>query len=222
MSEKTPDTADRADADVPEMMQPLWREHEEPRDGFEPVPFWLTALGGAFLFFGGWYLATYSGAYRGDALDRTAPAAAESEPVPQSVEQQVELGRRLYATCAVCHQAEGGGLPGVYPPLKDSEWVTGDRASVEKLARIVLYGLRGEVTVRGEKYMAPMPGFGGLWKDYQIAAVLTFIRSAWGNKGGPVTAEQIAAVRTAERKDGVDRPPTGSGAVTPEELGKLP
>ena len=221
MSEKNPDTADRADADIPEMMGPLWREHEEPRDGFEPVPFWLAALGGAFLFFGGWYLATFSGEYRGDALDRPDPAPVVAEPVPQTPEQQVELGRRLFATCAVCHQAEGGGLPGVYPPLKDSEWVTGDQASVEKLARVVLYGVRGELTVKGEKYTAPMPGFGALWKDHQIAAVLTFIRSAWGNKGEPVTAEQIAAVRRAERKEGVDRPPTGSGAVTPEELGKL-
>ena len=142
--------------------------------------------------------------------------------MPQSVEQQVELGRRLYATCAVCHQAEGGGLPGVYPPLKDSEWVTGDRASVEKLARIVLYGLRGEVTVRGEKYMAPMPGFGGLWKDYQLAAVLTFIRSAVRTAAICSAVTGPPLFPQAERKDGVDRPPTGSGAVTPEELGKLP
>jgi mono/diheme cytochrome c family protein len=221
MSEKNPDTADRTDADVPEMMGPLWREHDEPRDGFEPVPFWMKAIGGAFLFWGGWYLASNSGEYRGDALDRPVPAAAVPEPVPQTLEQQVELGRRLFATCAVCHQAEGGGLPGVYPPLKDSEWVTGDKASVEKLARIVLYGVRGELTVKGEKYTAPMPGFGALWKDYQIAAVLTFVRSAWGNKGEPVTTEQVAAIRQAERKDGVDRPPTGSGAVTPDELAKL-
>lgn len=216
-----PETADRADADVPEMMGPLWREHEEPRDGFEPVPFWLKAIAGGFLFFGGWYLASNSGDYRADALDRPTPAAAVPEAIPQTPEQTVELGRRLFATCAVCHQTEGGGLPGVFPPLKDSEWVTGDASSPERLARIVLYGLRGEVTVKGEKYTAPMPGFGALWKDYQIAAVLTYIRSAWGHTGGPVTPGQIAAVRRAERKDGVDRPPTGSGAATATELEKI-
>ncbi len=188
----------RPEADVPQMMGPLWKEHDEPRDGFEPVPFWLKIIMGGFLFWGGWYLATYSGEYRGDVFDQPAPEAARPDQLPQSPEETIELGRRLYANCALCHQAEGTGLAGQYPPLKDSEWVVGDSAKPDRLARIVLFGLKGEITVKGEKFTAHMPAFGTIWKDYQIAAVLSYVRSAWGHKAEPIAPDQVTAARRAE------------------------
>ena len=204
--------------DLEQLMKPLYREHDEPRDGFEPVPVWMAAIFGVLLFWGGWYVATNSGDYRADALDRPSPRAADREAIPQLPEELAELGRKLFSSCALCHQSEGGGLLGQYPPLKDSEWVVGDKASVERLARIVLHGVKGEFGVKGEKYAVPMPAYGGQWKDYQIAAVLTYIRSAWGNAGSAVKPAEIAAIRKAE----AGRPTNGSGAFTSEELLKLP
>ena len=204
--------------DLQQLMKPLYREHDEPRDGFEPVPVWMAALFGGLLFWGGWYFASYSGDYRGDALDRRAPRAAEVAAIPDTPEKLAELGRTLFANCALCHQAEAGGLPGRYPPLKDSEWVVGEQASAGRLARIVLYGMEGEIAVKGEKFAGPMPGFGGLWKDDQIAAVLTYIRGAWGNTASAVTPAEVAAIRAMD----VGRPTNGLRPVTAEELLKVP
>jgi mono/diheme cytochrome c family protein len=104
-------------------------------------------------------------------------------------------GKAVYGTtCAACHQATGDGVSGVYPPLAGSEWVNGDEA---KIARIVLHGLTGPVEVAGETYSGMMPPWGGVLKDPELAAVLSYIRSSWGNKATPVTAAKIASIRAA-------------------------
>ena len=109
--------------------------------------------------------------------------------------QQGPDGKAVYGTtCAACHQATGDGVSGVYPPLAGSEWVNGDEA---KIARIVLHGLTGPVEVAGETYSGMMPPWGGVLKDPELAAVLTYIRSSWGNKATPVTAAKIASIRAA-------------------------
>jgi mono/diheme cytochrome c family protein len=72
--------------------------------------------------------------------------------------------------------------------------VNGDE---EKIARIVLHGLTGPVEVAGETYSGMMPPWGGVLKDPELAAVLTYIRSSWGNKATPVTAAKIASIRAA-------------------------
>src|SRR5439155_5056989 len=97
-------------------------------------------------------------------------------------------------TCAACHQATGEGVEGTYPPLAGSELANGDEA---KLIRIVLHGLTGPVEVAGETYSGMMPPWGGILKDADVAAVLTYVRSAWGNKAAPVTAAKVAAIRAA-------------------------
>ena len=93
------------------------------------------------------------------------------------------------------------GLPPIYPPLAGSEWVNG---SPERVIRIVVYGLKGEVHVKGTTFnAAAMPVFGQVpgsaysWSDDKIAAVLTYIRQEWGNKAPAITPEQVAAVRTS-------------------------
>lgn len=107
-------------------------------------------------------------------------------------------GAELYSmACLACHQPEGRGLPGVYPPLTNSDRVTGDPGP---LIRIILHGLTGPLTVNGRPFetAAPvdMPAFGGL-TDQQIADVLTHVRQEFGNDAGPVTAEAVRAVRDA-------------------------
>jgi mono/diheme cytochrome c family protein len=96
-----------------------------------------------------------------------------------------EAGRDAFLTyCAPCHQTDGTGLPRLGAPLRNSPWVLGDDAA---LIRIVLHGLQGELL------MPPM----GTLDDQQLAAILTYIRGAWGHAAGPVSADAVAAVRRA-------------------------
>lgn len=109
-------------------------------------------------------------------------------------------GEQLYMTrCMSCHQMNGQGIPGVFPPLDGTTWVTDHKG---RLIRLVLHGLTGEVTVKDVKYSGAMPPWGTFLNDEEIAAVLTYIRTSWSNEAGPVTAEEVAKVRaaTADRK----------------------
>jgi mono/diheme cytochrome c family protein len=124
---------------------------------------------------------------------RTTARPAASKP--QSQQQQGPDGKQVYSTtCAACHQATGLGVEGTYPPLAGSEIVEGDDG---KIARIVLHGLTGPVEVAGETYSGAMPPWGGVLKDPEIAAVITYIRSAWGNHAAPVTAAKVASIRAS-------------------------
>lgn len=111
---------------------------------------------------------------------------------PAAEAQQVD-GARVYGTvCSSCHQADGQGVAGVFPPVAESEWVTG---SPEQLVKIILHGVMGEMMVGGEIYSGMMPPWGGGLNDAEIAAVSTYIRSNFGNEAGPVTAEMVANLR---------------------------
>lgn len=105
-------------------------------------------------------------------------------------------GERLYnMACMACHQPEGKGLPGVYPPLVDSEWVSGDS---ERLVKVILHGLAGPISVAGKKYgtgnAVPMPAMGGL-SDAQISAVLSYIRKAFGKGAPEISADTVKLIR---------------------------
>jgi mono/diheme cytochrome c family protein len=101
-------------------------------------------------------------------------------------------GGKVYATnCASCHQAQGQGLPGTFPPLAGNPVVTGDPAH---LIHIVKYGLAGKVSVAGHDYNGQMPAWHPTLSDADVAAVVTYIRSSWGNKAGAVTTAQVTAV----------------------------
>jgi mono/diheme cytochrome c family protein len=106
-------------------------------------------------------------------------------------------GRQLYQRCAVCHQPTGAGVPGTFPPLAGSEWANAANAALP--IRIVLHGLQGPVTVKGQKFNGTMPAFGTgqPMNDADVAAVLSYVRSAWGNKAGAVAAEDVAKERAA-------------------------
>ena len=97
------------------------------------------------------------------------------------------------ANCQTCHQANGLGVAGQYPPLAGSEFTTGGS---RRPAMIVLKGLQGPVKVKGQQFgTAVMQPWDKTLTDQKIADVLTYERSEWGNSAGPVTAEQIAALR---------------------------
>jgi len=124
------------------------------------------------------------------------PAAATgAATTAAAAKEQLPDGKQVFSTtCAACHQATGEGVPGVYPPLAGSEWVTGDEA---KVVRILLHGVTGPIEVAGETFNSMMPPWGATLKDADIAAVLTYARSTWGNKGTPITAAKVASIRAA-------------------------
>lgn len=183
--------------DIAKLHAPILRERAEPRDGYEPVPFWLIILFGVLLFWGGWYLAEYSGGFRSDVLDPRPEARFPGRAAAATPPDPVALGRKLFtANCVSCHQQGGQGVPGQYPPLAGSEWVLGPPA---RLKRILLHGLSGEVVVKGATYSGNMAAFGARLNDERIAALLTFIRQEWGNDAGAIAPESVAATREAAR-----------------------
>ncbi len=126
----------------------------------------------------------------GASYDPTTPPS----PIPDGGGEipMSKIGEKVYkGKCAACHQANGLGVPGTYPPLDGSEWVTG---STERLAALVGYGLSGPITVKGATYgVAVMPPHGPpVLNQKEFAAVLTYIRSAWSNTASEVSVEGVA------------------------------
>jgi mono/diheme cytochrome c family protein len=188
-------------SDVQEVHAAIQREKREPRVGLEPLSIWLIAVYGLAIFWGGAYLGRYSGTFSGNGLDPLGgpPPSKKAALGPGGGEQQAELsprdrGKKIFsANCQTCHQANGLGVAGQYPPLAGSEFTTGGS---KRPAMIVLKGLQGPVMVKGQKFgSAVMQPWDKTLADQKIADVLTYERSEWGNNASPVTAEQIAALR---------------------------
>jgi len=95
------------------------------------------------------------------------------------------------ANCAACHQPNGTGLKGAFPPLAGADFLKGDRKKVMSAA---LFGLSGPITVNGEQYNGVMPSLGHL-SDADLAAALTYVLGSWGNDGAAVSVEEVAALR---------------------------
>ena len=109
-----------------------------------------------------------------------------------SLETRIASGKQVYETvCMACHQADGKGMPGAFPPLAGSDYLLGDPA---RAVGVVVNGLQGEVVVNGNKFNSVMPAMVQL-SDQQIADALTYAMNSWGNSAGPVTVAQVAAER---------------------------
>lgn len=115
--------------------------------------------------------------------------------------------------CAACHQPDGNGSTSLNaPPLAGSEWVLAKDPS--RIIRIVLHGLGGPITVKGKEWGAvQMVAWKDVFSDEQIASVLTYVRSSWGNKAPAVTPEQVKKIR--------DETHPHPGYMTVEELLKV-
>ncbi len=186
--------------DVQQTHAAVVREKVDPQAGREPLSLWLIAIYGLAVFFGGAYLGRYAGNWSGDGLDYlgNAPRVA-TRAGAGAAQETVELtpaekGAKIYsANCATCHQANGLGVAGQYPPLVGTEMTNGGS---RRHVMIVLKGLQGPLTVKGQHYgSAVMQPWDKTLTDEKIADVVTYERSAWGNKGSPVTAEGVAALR---------------------------
>ncbi len=107
----------------------------------------------------------------------------------------MQRGKQIYESyCRTCHQANAQGIPGMYPPLAGSDFLTNKQQVIHAL----VFGLSGPITVKGKTYNGVMPP--APYNDEDIAAVLTYVYNSFGNPGGIVTAEEVAAVRKAGKQ----------------------
>ncbi|MCC6765914.1 MAG: nitrite reductase, copper-containing [Deltaproteobacteria bacterium] len=139
--------------------------------------------------------------YLGD--ESVASALRQKHPLPLAAktppsEAAAADGRDIFAkSCAMCHQAEGQGLEAVFPPLAKSDYMMARATAADRseLVDIILNGKTGKITVNGTDYNGVMTPVAGL-SDADIAAVLTFVTSNWGNSGAPpFTTEEVAKAR---------------------------
>ena len=129
-------------------------------------------------------------------LAAVATAAQSAKSGSLTVEEQVKAGQAQFAgTCSTCHQGNGEGLAGVFPPLARSDYFAKDPMRV---VDAVLSGLSGPVTVNGKTYDSVMPPMSQLTDD-EIANITTYVLNSWGNSGGRVTKEQVAKRRAEAR-----------------------
>jgi mono/diheme cytochrome c family protein len=165
----------------------------EPASPGAVVPVWLLILmvlllyGGAVYFdqHGGWFDSRVYAPYR---------SAAELQKYqPRTEGLDLERGRVVFETvCALCHGVDGAGKPGQAPPLVGSDWVLGNP---NRMIRIPLYGLSGPIRVKDQDWNLAMPAMGAALPPNDLAAVLTYIRTSWGNKASAITPEQIQGVK---------------------------
>jgi mono/diheme cytochrome c family protein len=182
----------------------------EPTATRSAAPMWIIVVTLTLLFFGfvffdkhsGWFDSKIYAPYSStEELDRWRPGQG---PGAQ--------GKKIYeAVCGICHGVDGMGKPGQAPPVAGSEWVV--TKGINRLAHIPLAGVSGTLTVEGKEWNLNMAAMGAALSDTDLAAVLTYMRTAWGNKAGEVTADDIKKIR-AEIK--------GAQPVTGDQLKAMP
>ena len=138
--------------------------------------------------------AMYIGDRAQPNLAAVATAATAATTGVLTVDGQIGAGKVLFAgTCSTCHQPDGQGLPGVFPPLAKSSVL---KATPKRIVDIVLHGLNGPITVNGSDYTSVMPPMAQLTDD-EIANIGTFVLNSWGNPGGRIDKDEVAAQRKA-------------------------
>lgn len=200
------------DKSAPQPTRQEERELAEPGEFQTPIPLSIKLLVAGLVVWGGYYIATAPINTPSSYGDQRTVADLEKGKAGGGGAGGAADGAALFAgRCAACHQATGQGLPGVFPPLAGSEWVQG---RPETVAAIVLHGVTGPLTVKGAKFSGAMPTFSDQLSDAEIAAVLSYVRSQWGNTAPPIVAQMVTQVRDATKAQ--TAPYNGD-----DELGKL-
>jgi len=185
----------------------------EPQANWRAVPVWLLILLLLLIYWGMIYFDQNGGWFNREVY---APFHSEKELAfyqPTTEGTDLRRGQQVFNTvCALCHNEDGMGKPNQGPPLAGSEWVLG---APNRLIRIPMFGLTGPITVKGQQMIFPagMPPMGAGLPDDDLAAVLSYMRQAWGNKASPITPEQVKAVK-------VQAP--NHPQFTPEEIMQVP
>ena len=193
-----------SDESIQNVHAELVNKKPEPEEGFKLMPLFLLGFVSTMIFVTSVYVVHYRAGFSPMVYDerfdpKSAAGSASKELTP---EQVVAAGKKSYQqVCATCHQVSGLGVAGVYPPLVDSEWVVGNE---ERVIRVLLHGLNGNIEVHGKIYNGAMPAFGKVtgggynWNEAKVSQVLTYIRQEWGNKAAPITKDKVAEVLAKE------------------------
>ena len=152
------------------------------------------------------YIAACSGNTSQEAQQSDANQAATDEPeasaspaVSAELARKMEIGEKVYGQyCIACHQADGKGVNGAFPPLIQNEWIEGEELV---LVSMVINGIQGPIVVNGEEYNNVMPAHGFL-SDEEIASVLTYVRKSFGNDAGEIMVEDVLDIRNRLKEEG--------------------
>ncbi|WP_417512613.1 c-type cytochrome [Marinobacter sp.] len=197
-----------------------FRESPEPEEGTRAIPKVVLAWIAILIVWGVGYYAWQIGKpmLGGDSRSAVATLQQESQPADNSAASSgtgssggsepagntaatKPDGKAIYsAQCSACHQANGQGVPGAFPPLAGSEWLLSNAAIP---VAIVHDGLQGKIEVAGNSFQGVMPKFGGTLSDAELAAVLSYARSEWGNSAGEIDPATVTEhkERFGDRKD---------------------
>jgi len=133
------------------------------------------------------------GIYNPEGGKIVATGDAPAAPTASTKAERIELGKQIYSqTCFACHQGEGQGIAGAFPPLAKSDYLNAD---VDRAIGIMLHGKTGEITVNGETYNSVMTA--QTLTDEEAANVLTYIYNSWGNNGTEVKPTDIMRVKSS-------------------------
>lgn len=128
-------------------------------------------------------------------LNAVSTATRNAASGTLTLQDQIQAGQALFAgTCSVCHQANGAGLAGVFPPLAKSDYLATDP---KRAIGVLLHGLTGKVTVNGSDYNSVMPPMNQL-NDDEVANILTYVLNSWGNPGGKILTEDVKQIRATK------------------------
>ena len=178
---------------MPQPQQTRNSEHADPHEQHNPVPRVVIGLVLALFVWAIGYIVLERPdgmAGLGDQRDPMVLAPSEADTAGAAI----NASQLFVAKCQACHQAAGQGLPGVFPPLAGASWITG---APEAPLQIVLHGMNGAIDVAGTTYKGAMPAFGEQMNDAEIAALMTYVRSQWGNASAPVDVAAVQAARKA-------------------------
>ena len=171
------------------------REGAEPNEDMKPLPWYITMTIGALFMWSAFYIST--------TVMTAAPEDGDSRPQQviasgdvSALKVAVDGGAIFQGKCVACHQATGLGIAGLFPPLAGSEWVAGNPTA---LINILLHGISGKLTVKGVVYNGQMPHFKEQLTDDEIAAVLTHIRTQWGNKSEAIDSKSVTTIRESTK-----------------------
>lgn len=174
----------------------------EPKVGLTPVPLWAVTLLGILV-----YALIVRSINSGGDFDPNVYGRFETPKEVQDGHPAVVLpvwfvpGRKVYGTyCVGCHQGNGAGAPGQFPPLAKSDWVNVEGPN--RMVRIVLNGIQGPLKVNGVDYNNAMLAWRDQLTDQDIANVISYVRNEWGNKGSAATAAEVKAIRDATKDKG--------------------
>lgn len=174
----------------------------EPTKGFLQAPLIFVFIFGCLIFVCSIQLAHTTNNFAlhpPDEIEELTPDQKED----LRVERKINSGEKIFAArCASCHQTNGLGIAGQYPPLAGSEWVTSDPGII---TNIILKGLKGEIVVKGETYgtTAAVNMAAVAINDSEIANVVSYVRQAWGNNAEEIFEDEVASIRadSAEKQD---------------------